>query len=131
VNAQPVEASYSRAVTLLNTRQKKRSLIVVFTDIASGLGESALVNHISILAPRHVPLVVTVNDPDVVALTTSDVIDSQSLYERAIAEQMLNQRAFVMQSLRSLGVHTLDVPANKLTIEVINRYLELKARGQI
>jgi uncharacterized protein (DUF58 family) len=131
IEAQPVEASYARAIAYLNSRHKKRSLVVVFTDISSGLGETALVNQIALLAPRHVPLVVTLSDSDVVALAGREIADSRSLFERALAEQSLNGRELVMQSLRQRGVHTLDVSANRLTIEVINRYLELKARGQI
>jgi len=44
---------------------------------------------------------------------------------------MLDERALAMESLRRGGVMTLDVPANRLTIAVVNKYLELKARGGI
>ncbi len=131
IEAQPVESSYGQAVAYLNSRHKKRSLVVVFTDISSGLGETALVSQVALLAPRHMPLVVTLSDSDVVALANHPITDSRTLYERALAEQALNSRELVMQSLRRRGVHTLDVSANRLTIEVINRYLEIKARGQI
>jgi hypothetical protein len=36
-----------------------------------------------------------------------------------------------MESLRRRGVLTLDVPAHKLTVSVVNKYLELKARNRI
>ncbi len=129
VQAQPVETSYARALAYLNTRQRKRALVVMFTDIAGGIAEDALVRHISLLTRKHAPLVVAISDPAVVALSEAAVSDSRSLYERALAEQLLNSRALVMRSLRQRGVRTLDVPANKLTVEVINRYLEIKAQG--
>jgi uncharacterized protein (DUF58 family) len=57
--------------------------------------------------------------------------DSAAVYERMVAEQLLDERAVALESLRRRGVLTLDVPANQLTIAVVNRYLELKARGRI
>ena len=44
---------------------------------------------------------------------------------------MLDERALIMESLRQRGVLTLDVPANQLTIAVVNKYLELKARARL
>jgi uncharacterized protein (DUF58 family) len=131
IEGQPVESSYARAVADVLSRQKKRALVVMFTDIISGIGEDALVAQIGLLAPRHVPLVVTVSDPDVVALANAEVRDSTSLYERAVAEQVLDGRAITLQQLRSRGVRTLDVPADKLTVEVVNRYLALKQTGVV
>jgi uncharacterized protein (DUF58 family) len=50
------------------------------------------------------------------------------MYQRAIAAQMLDERRIVLDTLRKRGILTLDVPANQLSIAVINRYLELKGR---
>lgn len=54
-----------------------------------------------------------------------------TVYERAVAEQLVDERALVLEKLRQRGVLTLDVPANQLTVAVVNKYLELKARGRI
>jgi uncharacterized protein (DUF58 family) len=48
-----------------------------------------------------------------------------------VAEQLLDERALTLESLRRRGILTLDVPANQLTIAVVNKYLELKARGKL
>ena len=46
-------------------------------------------------------------------------------------EQLLDERALTLERLRRLGVETLDVAADELSISVINRYLALKARTMI
>ena len=54
----------------------------------------------------------------------------RSLSTRA-ANQLLDERRVVLDSLRQRGVLTLDVPADQLSMSVINRYLELKGRMQL
>jgi uncharacterized protein (DUF58 family) len=131
VESQPVESDYTRAFAYLGTRHKKRSLIVVFSDLASGLAAKAVVAQVAPLYPRHLPLLVAISDPSVVELAHLAPVDSSSVYQRAVAEQLLDERTLIMESLRQRGVLTLDVPANELTISVVNKYLELKARGRI
>ena len=47
------------------------------------------------------------------------------------ASQMLDERRVILDTLHKRGVLTLDVPANQLSLAVINRYLELKGRTQL
>lgn len=88
----------------------------------------ALVSHASVLARRSLPLVVTISDPDVVAASQQTPTDSLSVYQRTAAARLLDERQLALDQLRRQGVLTLDVPANQLSIAVINRYLELKAK---
>jgi len=128
---QPVESSYARAVAYLKGKHTKRSLIVLFGDLAPGLGERAILSQVGLLSRQHVPLFVAVNDPAMIALAQTPLTGSTDVYRRAMAEQVLNARALTLQSLSHRGVDTLDVPADKLTVEVVNRYLEIKARGRL
>jgi len=69
-----------------------------------------------------------VRDPTVQRLAQQPVIDSTSLYQRTVAEAMLDERRLTLERLQQQGVLTLDVAADELSIAVINRYLALKAR---
>ena len=131
VEAQPVEPNYQQALTYLAFKQRKRALIVIFTDLSGGMHAQSLVSHISVLARRNLPLVVTISDPDIVAASQQRPFDSLSVYQRAAASQLLDERRLALDSLRRQGVLTLDVPANQLSIAVINRYLELKAKTSL
>jgi uncharacterized protein (DUF58 family) len=75
--------------------------------------------------------VVTISDPDVVDASQMKPSDSVGVYQRAVANQLLDERKVILDSLRQRGVLTLDVPANQLSMSVINRYLELKGRMQL
>ncbi len=128
VKAQPVEPRYRRALSYLALKQRKRALVIIFTDLSGGVSMQSLVSHVSVLARRSLPLVVTISDPDIHASARQQPHDSLTVYQRAAAEQLLDERQVALDNLRRQGVLTLDVPANQLSMAVINRYLELKGR---
>lgn len=128
---QPVEPDYRMAMTYLAVKQRRRSLIIIFTDLTSGVSMSALVSQISLLARTSLPLVVTISDPDVHAAARQAPVNSLGVYQRAAAVQLLDERRIALDTLRRQGVLTLDVPANQLSTAVINRYLELKGKMQL
>jgi len=131
VEPQPVEPDYRQALTYLATKLRRRALVVIFTDLSGGISMQSLVSNVSVLAQRSLPLVVTISDPEVVSVSQQRPFNSLSVYQRAAAGQLLDERRLVLDQLQRQGVLTLDVPANQLSIAVINRYLELKAKTMI
>lgn len=131
VDAQQVEPNYRKALTYLAVKQRRRALVVIFTDLTGGLSMDTLVAQVSLLARSSLPLVVTISDPDVYAAAHQRPRDSLAVYQRAAAAQILDERRVVLETLQKRGVLTLDVPANQLSLSVINRYLELKGKTQL
>jgi uncharacterized protein (DUF58 family) len=131
VQHEPVEADYARALTYLGLKHKRRSLVVVFTDLVTLDAARPLIAHMARLAQRHLPLCVVISDPDVTRLAARPPESSDTLYQRAVAEMLLDERQVVLDTLHRSGVLTLDVPADKLNVALINRYLELKGRGAL
>jgi uncharacterized protein (DUF58 family) len=131
VESQPVEPDYRGALAYLAVKQKKRALVVCFTDLAGGSASNALLAGLVPLQSRHLSLCVTVSDPGILALAERSPRDSAAVYERTVAERLLDQRHVTLDTLRLRGVLTLDVPADQLTVAVINKYLDLKARTMI
>lgn len=131
VEPQPVEPDYRRALAYLALKHRKRALIVIFTDLSGGMMMDTLVADIAVLARSSLPLIVTISDPDVHAAAEVVPIDSLMVYQRAAATQLLEDRRLVLQKLAQQGILTLDVPANRLSWSVVNRYLELKGQGRL
>jgi uncharacterized protein (DUF58 family) len=128
VEAQPVEPNYQLALNYLALKQRKRALIVIFTDLSGGMSLQSLVAQVSLLAKRSLPLVVTISDPDVHDAARQIPHDSPTAYQRTTAGQLLDERQIALDHMYKQGVLTLDVPADGLSLAVINRYLELKGR---
>ena len=131
VESQTVEPDYNVAFSYLAARQNKRSLVLVFTDLTGSVSTDTLVAQLGRLRKRHLVLLVTLRDPTVQHMAEQSVVNSGSLYQRTVAEQLLDERRLTLEKLQRRGVHTLDVPADELSIAVINRYLELKSKTLI
>ncbi|GAB4192177.1 MAG: DUF58 domain-containing protein [Roseiflexaceae bacterium] len=131
IQFEPVEADYPRALSYLGLKHKRRSLVVVFTDLVTLDAAKPLIAHMSRLAQRHLPLCVVISDPNITGLAAQPLRDSPAVYQRAVAEMLLDERRVVLDTLNRSGVLTLDVPADQLSVSVINKYLELKGRGAI
>lgn len=129
VQSQPVEADYARALGYLSIKNKRRSLIIVFSDLATLDAAQPLIAYMARLARRHLPLLVIMNDPNITSIAARQPASSNEVYQRAVAEQLLDERRVILDTLNRAGVLTLDVPADKLSVAVINKYLELKTRG--
>lgn len=131
VESQPVEPDYGQGLGYLAHRQRRRALIVIFTDVAAGASMDVLIQHVRLLARNNLPLVVTISDPDLIQMAQRYPQDSSQVYERAMAGQLLQQRRVTLERLRRHGVQILDTPANELTPDVVSRYLDLKRHGRI
>ena len=128
IRAQPIESNPGRALSFAAARQAKRSLMVLLTDFAEAADAEDLVAHLGYLARRHLPLCVTLSDPDILDLSTRRTTDSRRAYERVVAQRLLDERRSILDTLEQQGAYVLDVSAEQLTAEVINRYLEIKAK---
>ena len=131
VQPQQVESDYMKAGAFLSTRRSKRSLVVLFTDLIDAQQADAMVKGFGRLAPRHLPMAVTMADNEVLAMSRQQPADAQQMYEKIVAQGVIDDRAAALEALQRRGALTIDVPADKLTPAVVNKYLELKARGRL
>lgn len=130
---QPVllEPDYMGAVTKFAKQQSQRALVVLITDIVDVTASAELLAAMQRLAPRYLPFCVTLRDPQVDAIAHTPTQDIPETYERAVALDLLAQRQVAFAQLRQKGVLVLDAPADQITNQLVDRYLELKARHQL
>ncbi len=128
LGSEPVEADYERAVNYLRASQRKRALVVFFTDLSGSRAAETLLAHLPRLVPRHLPLLVTLRDSMLDREAGQTIAGSENVYRRMVAEQLLDERRLLLDNLERRGVLTLDMDAEHLSTAVINRYLELKSR---
>ncbi|MEH2078516.1 MAG: DUF58 domain-containing protein [Nostoc sp.] len=130
---QPVlfESDYLGAVTNVLQRQTRRALVVVITDLVDITASTELLAALSKLAPRYLPFCVTLRDPQVDRLAHTFTDDVASAYTRAVALDLLMQRQVAYAQLKQKGVLVLDAPANQIADQLVERYLQLKARNQL
>jgi uncharacterized protein (DUF58 family) len=129
VEPEMVEPSYARAFNFVRMTWPRRSLIVILTDLVDRDASAELLAHAAMLAPRHLPLIVTISDMDLRALVRSRPTTLAAVYSQSVAEDMLRQREEALSRIRQMGGLALDVDAGRLSFELVNRYLDVKERG--
>jgi uncharacterized protein (DUF58 family) len=112
----------------LATRGRKRSLLVLFTDVVDPDVSAQVLAHVARAAGRHLALVVTLRDLDLERRAREVPQTAEDAYCRAAAEELLHAREQALAVLRRRGVSVLDASPTNLTAAVIDRYLDLKAR---
>lgn len=131
VQPQGTEPDYAAALGYLQLKFRRRALVVLFTDLVDRDVSQSLVRQVSRLVPRYLPITVTMSNAPVVEAASRAPQTSAQVYEQVVAQKLLQERRTVLDILGQHGVLTIDVPADKLNVSVINKYLELKARGAI
>lgn len=126
-----VEPDYPGAFRYLAVRNRKRALTVLFTDVIDRFASEALVANAATLRPRHVPLAVTLRNPELDALAGLRPTAVGDAYRKAAAEELLRARDDALGFMRRSGVLVLDVAPQRAAQAVVQRYLELKRRGRM
>jgi uncharacterized protein (DUF58 family) len=131
LRAGEVEADYDQALPELSRWQRRRALVVIFTDVLDPDQGQALVRQCARLRRRHLPLVITVRDPALEDSARARPADIRSTYARAVATGLVADREQTLELLRRSGVETLDADARTLSPRLVNRYLELKRSSRL
>ncbi|HUQ82700.1 MAG TPA: DUF58 domain-containing protein [Gemmatimonadaceae bacterium] len=131
VAATMTEPDYAGAFRYLATRQRRRALIVFFTDVIDERASRALVAHVTRSATRHLVVVVALRNDDVFQAAVPRGDRDVALYTSAAAEELVAGRQAVLERMRRAGVNVLDVSPQAMTAAVVNKYLEIKGRGAL
>ena len=126
-----VEPDYPGAFRYLAARNRKRALTVLFTDVIDRFASDALVANVASLRPRHLPLAVTLQNPELNQVATLRPATASDAFRKAAAEELLRARDEALGHMRRSGVLVLDVPPARAAEGVVAQYLELKRRGRL
>ena len=123
------ETDHGRCLRLLASRHPKRALLVVLTDFVDAETASEMIAHLQLAARRHLVLFAALKDPLLERAARSRPADTFAGFRKAAAVELLRERVEVLERLRQMGMHVLDVEPSGLTPPLINRYLEITFRG--
>ncbi|MEP6570603.1 MAG: DUF58 domain-containing protein [Acidobacteriota bacterium] len=129
VEPEMIEPSYSRAFEYIAANSKRRSLVIVITDLVDEEGSKELLTSLRLLRPRHLPLVVTIADRDLRAVVSNAPETAKDLFTQSVAEEIMYLREAALRLVESQGGLALDVTAAALAPAILEKYLQVKERG--
>jgi uncharacterized protein (DUF58 family) len=123
------ESDYERAALELRQTYRKRSLIVVFTDLFDPVASSNALAALGLLVRRHLVLVALMNDAGLSDALAAEPRDVATAYRAALATSLAAERERAVAGLRARGMLVVDVPARDLRLATLDAYLAVKTRG--
>ncbi len=123
------ESDFSRLFSHVRTKINQRSLLLLFTNFESVSSLRRQLPYLQSMAQRHLLVVVFFENTEIKSLLELPAYDLRTVYHKAIAEKLNFEKRLVVKELRKYGIHALLTPPDRLTVNTINKYLELKARN--
>ncbi|HVM89938.1 MAG TPA: DUF58 domain-containing protein [Puia sp.] len=125
------EADYERLFALLRTRITQRSLIILFTNFESMSALQRQLPYIKAIAKNHLLLVIFFENTGLKQLTSAAAEDIEAIYMKTIAEKFQHEKRLIVKELQKHGISAILTAPQNLTVNVVNKYLEIKARQAI
>ncbi|MDF1562665.1 MAG: DUF58 domain-containing protein [Deltaproteobacteria bacterium] len=125
------ESSYPAAFDALARLTHRRALLVLFTDLPDEASARPLLDRLSLLRGRHLPLVVCQRDTELEQAATSVPRSEREAYRRVAAGKLSREREGLRHHLLSGGAQVIEAPAPELTLCTVERYLQIKGRGML
>lgn len=122
------ETDYSALLVGLAKHVNRRSLLVLFTSFTSMAALRRQLPFLRQLALRHRLLVVFFADEELREYVTTEARTVESVYQHVIAEKFQYEQRTIVQTLRQYGIQSLLTTPKNLSVEVINKYLEIKSK---
>ena len=123
-----VESRYDQAFRYLASHCRKRSLVVLVTNVLDEVNSRQIEQYLTNLVGRHLPLGILLRDRRLFEAVEVEHPQEPQLWRAAAAAEILAWRHQVLTDLQSKGVLSLDVFPEAMTAPLVNRYLEIKAR---
>jgi uncharacterized protein (DUF58 family) len=126
-----LESNFEKIYALVRTRITQRSLIILFTNFESLSGLQRQLPYIRSIARNHLVLVIFFENTELRQLTEDKADSVETLYTKTIAEQFAYEKKLIVKELQQHGIFTILTAPQNLTVNTVNKYLELKARQAI
>ena len=129
INTNFFESDFNRLYQDVKMNIGQRSLILLFTNFETLDAVNRQMKYLRGIAKNHLLVVVFFKNSELQELIHKNPENMQEVYDEIIAEKFEFEKKLIIQELRKYGIYTVYTLPVNLNIEVINKYLEIKARG--
>ena len=122
------ESDYSILAPNINRLVGRRSFMMLYTNFTDFGSLSRQLPYLKLLNQRHRLLVIFFEDDELSAYVATTPHGGEEYYQHVIAEKLIYERRLIVSTLRQNGIYSLLTSPQKLSVDVINKYLEMKSR---
>jgi uncharacterized protein (DUF58 family) len=123
------ESDFNRLYQDIKYSLNQRSLVLLFTNFETLDGLNRQMKYLRGIAKNHLLVVIFFKNSELQTLIHKDPESTQEIYDEIIAEKFEFEKKLIIQELRKYGIYSVYTLPENLNVDVINKYLEIKARG--
>jgi uncharacterized protein (DUF58 family) len=123
-----LESDYEMLYTQIRNKIKQRSLLILFTNFESLNGLQRQLSYLRSIAKHHLLLVVFFENTELTKLSVAKANNVEDVYVKTIADKLAYEKRLVVKELLKYGILSIISSPQNLTVNTINKYLELKAK---
>ena len=123
------ESDYSRLYVDIKKNINQRSLIILYTNFETMDGLNRQMPYLKGIAKNHLLVVVFFQNTELNEIINKKTDTIQEVYDKVIAEKFMFEKRLIANELKKYGIHSVLTQPENLTLDAINKYLEIKSRG--
>ncbi|WP_306352845.1 DUF58 domain-containing protein [Flavobacterium sp. '19STA2R22 D10 B1'] len=123
------ESDFSRLYVDVKKNINQRSLILLYTNFETIDNLNRQLPYLKAIAKTHLLIVVFFNNTELNEFIHKKAENIQEVYDKIIAEKFAFEKRLIVNELKKYGIHSVLTQPENLTLDTINKYLEIKARG--
>ncbi|MEH6701102.1 DUF58 domain-containing protein [Parasphingorhabdus sp.] len=125
------ESNYTLALSSLQHRLKRRSLIIIFTDFTDPTAADLMLEAAGRLIDKHLVLFVVLEDRELTLIIDKPPESAEDVVRAVTAQNLLDQKKLVLTKLRHMGIDVIEGAHQEIGPRLINSYLKIKRRGAL
>ncbi|MEM8929100.1 MAG: DUF58 domain-containing protein [Bacteroidota bacterium] len=129
INTDFSESDFGHLYAHLKRKVTHRSLLLLYTNFEHISALKRQLPYLLAMGKQHLLVVIFFENTELEKLVTINAEDVQSIYHKTIAEKFLLEKRLMQKELNNYGIQTILTKPENLSINTINKYLEIKARG--
>ncbi len=129
VNTDFAESDFARLYIDIKRSITHRSLLLLYTNFETLDALHRQLPYLQAIAKTHLLVIIFFENTELKSLLDIPAITTQQIFEKTIAEKFVYEKKMIVNELSKHGIHSILTAPEDLTINTINKYLEIKARG--
>lgn len=126
-----LETDYEALYVHTKTHIRQRSLLLLYTNFETVNSMRRQLPYFRKLAKDHLLMVIFFENTALKTLLDKPANTTEEIYHKTIAEKYFYEKQQIVRELAQYGIQTLLTAPQNLTVNTVNKYLELKSRGMI
>ncbi len=129
INTDFSESDFGNLYGLIKRKVTTRSLLLLYTNFASLDAVNRQIGYLRAINKSHLLVVVFFKNTELEILKNQEANSLQEIFDKTIAEKFSYDKKLIAAELNKYGIQTILTSPSNLTIDTINKYLEIKAKG--